>query len=101
MNLTSMSESCVSPASSSLRGSPAADVSATGVYLRGKTYWIRYHGPRRDGSWGQICESARTTEIDEARRLREIRLHEVADHREGNHLFRGPYQSRTSVHLKS
>ena len=67
----------------------------TGVYRRGRTFWIRYHGPRRDGSWGQICESAKTADLDEALRLRESRLREVADHREGNHLFRGPYHARS------
>ena len=81
--------------------SPAAEIVGTGVYRRGKTYWIRYHGPRRDGTWGQICESARTTDPEVARRLREARLHEVADHREGIHLFRGPYQNRASLHLKA
>lgn len=77
------------------------DFAGTGVYLRGKTFWIRYHGPRRNGSWGQICESAKTSDPEAARRLRNLRLHEVADHREGNHLFRGPYQSRASVSFKS
>ena len=76
-------------------------LAGTGIYLRGKTFWIRYHGPRRNGTWGQICESARTSDPEEARRLRERRLHEVADHREGIHLFRGPYQSRSSFSLKS
>jgi hypothetical protein len=74
---------------------------ATGVYLRGNTFWIRYHGPRRDGTWGQICESAKTRDPEAARRLREIRLREVADHREGNHLFRRPHPSRAPVSLKS
>jgi hypothetical protein len=71
----------------------------TGVYRRGRTFWIRYHGPRRNGTWGQICESAKTSDPEAARRLREVRLQEVADHREGNHLFRGPYQGRTPVPL--
>ncbi|HEY4231007.1 MAG TPA: hypothetical protein VGO79_12620 [Thermoanaerobaculia bacterium] len=88
--------------SASLPASPAADHSAgTGIYLRGKTFWIRYHGPRRNGSWGQICESARTSSPEEARRLREHRLHEVSDHREGIHLFRGPYQARSAFSFKS
>jgi hypothetical protein len=87
---------------SALPASSAADQSAgTGIYLRGKTFWIRYHGPRRNGSWGQICESARTSNPEEARRLREHRLHEVSDHREGIHLFRGPYQARSAFSLKS
>ncbi|HEY2798357.1 MAG TPA: hypothetical protein VGK26_10760 [Thermoanaerobaculia bacterium] len=89
--------------SASLRASasPVADHANTGIYLRGKTFWIRYHGPRRNGTWGQICESARTSDPDEARRLRERRLHEVSDHREGIHLFRGPYQARSAFSLKS
>jgi hypothetical protein len=70
---------------------------ATGVYRRGRTFWIRYHGPRRDGSWGQICESAKTDDPEAARQLRNLRLHEVADHRAGNHLFRGPYRGLSSV----
>ena len=87
--------------SANLPMSPGADHAAgTGIYLRGKTYWIRYHGPRRNGSWGQICESARTSDPEEARRLRERRLHEVSDHREGIHLFRGPYQARPIFGLK-
>lgn len=95
---TATAESASLPASSS----PSADQSAgTGIYLRGKTFWIRYHGPRRNGTWGQICESARTSDPEEARRLREHRLHEVSDHREGIHLFRGPYQARSSFGLKS
>ena len=78
----------------------AENLAGTGVYLRGKTFWIRYHGPRRNGSWGQICESAKTSDPEQARRLRDLRLHEVSDHREGIHLFRGPYQNRASVALK-
>ena len=31
---------------------------APGVYLRGETWWIRYRGPRPDGSWGLIRESS-------------------------------------------
>jgi len=67
----------------------------TGVYRRGGTFWIRYHGPRRNGTWGQICESARTRDPEEARRLRQTRLEEVARHRDGTHLFRGPYHARS------
>jgi hypothetical protein len=80
--------------------STADNLAGTGVYLRGKTFWIRYHGPRRNGTWGQICESAKTTDPEVARVLRERRLHEVSDHREGIHLFRGPYQTRSAASFK-
>lgn len=91
-----------SPSPANLSESSALeDAAFTGVYRRGATLWIRYHGPRRDGTWGQICESARTADPQAARRLRETRLQQVASHREGNHLFRGPYQARSLGSLKS
>lgn len=47
------------------------------VYRRGKTYWIAYYGP--DGR--QVCESARTTDKTEARRILQARLGQIAEGR--------------------
>ncbi len=47
------------------------------VYKRGKTYWIAYYGP--DGK--QVCESAKTTDKAEARRVLQARLGQMAEGR--------------------
>jgi integrase len=68
-----------------------------GVYQRGDTYWIRYSGPRPDGTWGQIRESAKTRDSEKAKKLLRNRLRGVANHRDGIRRFQGPFQERVTV----
>jgi hypothetical protein len=58
------------------------------VYLRGKTYWIAYYTP--EGR--QVCESAKTTDKAEARRVLKARQGQIA---EGRYL--GPAVERITV----
>ena len=57
------------------------------VYLRGKTWWIAYYGP--DGK--QVCESAKTTDKAEARRVLRARLGQIAEGR-----YAGPAAERVT-----
>jgi len=70
-----------------------------GVYRRAKSpsWWIDYTGPRPDGSWGRIRESARTTDFKKANRLLDRRRRAVANHRDGIRRFQGPAQERVTV----
>jgi integrase len=47
------------------------------VYLRGKTYWVAYYTP--DGK--QVCESAKTKDKAEARRILKARQGQIAEGR--------------------
>jgi integrase len=58
---------------------------------------IAYYGPRQNGRWGEIRESAHTEDPEKARRLLDRRLREVANHREGIRSFQGPAQERLIV----
>src|SRR5260370_4287150 len=60
-------------------------------------WMIAYCGPRPDGSWGEIRESAKTRSEKKANRLLAKRLREVANHREGLSNFEGPLQRRVTV----
>jgi integrase len=72
-----------------------------GVFLRGTTYWISYCGPilsgKRAGQWGEIRESAKTSDERVAIRLRKARLLEAENHRQGIRRFRGPSRDRVTV----
>jgi len=70
-----------------------------GVYRRKKSpkWWIAYMGPRPDGSWGRIRESAKTTDFEKAKRLLERRRRAVSNHREGIRRFQGPAQERVTI----
>jgi integrase len=57
------------------------------VYKRGKTWWIAYYGP--DGK--QVCESTKTTDKAEARRLLHTRLGQLAEGK-----FVGPIADRVT-----
>jgi hypothetical protein len=57
------------------------------IYKRGKTYWIAYYGT--DGK--QVCESARTDDKVEARRLLQARVGQIAEGR-----FVGPAAERVT-----
>jgi hypothetical protein len=48
------------------------------VYPRGKTWWIAYYGP--DGKL--VCESAKTKDKAEARRILQTKLGQIADGRD-------------------
>ncbi len=64
-----------------------------GLYLRGRTWWIRYRDP-----WGrEIRESAKTANAKEAENIRGARLRGVANHREGIRRFAGPASERLTV----
>jgi integrase len=67
-----------------------------GVYLRGETWWIRYCGPRRDGTWGEIRESAADTRA-KAEKVRKERLLGVENHKRGIRKFQGPQQEKATV----
>ncbi len=47
---------------------------STGLYQRGRVWWITYCGPRPDGSWGQIRESSESSDPAVAVKLRDERL---------------------------
>ena len=64
----------------------------------GKTFlMIAYCGPKPDGSWGEIRESAKTDSEEAARSLLEKRLRSVENHREGLKAFEGPSAARLTV----
>src|ERR1700730_13160444 len=58
---------------------------------------IAYCGPKPDGSWGEIRESAKTDSEEAARVLLEKRMRDVENHREGLKTFEGPKASRLTV----
>lgn len=58
---------------------------------------IGYCGPKQDGSWGEIRESAKTDDEGAARSLLEKRLRAVENHREGVKTFEGPVASRLTI----
>jgi integrase len=58
---------------------------------------IGYSGPKPDGSWGEIRESAKTQDENAARGLLEKRLRAVENHREGVKTFEGPNAARLTV----
>ena len=70
-----------------------------GIYRRKKSplWWLCYAGPRPDGSWGRIRESAKTTDFEKAKRLLDRRRRAVANHREGVRRFQGPAQERVTL----
>src|SRR5689334_4529400 len=70
---------------------------ARGLYLRGRTWWLRYCGPRRDGTWGEIRESAETDDRKKAEKLRRERLLALENHKRGIRKFQGPAQERATV----
>jgi integrase len=58
---------------------------------------LAYCGPRQDGTWGEIRESAKTRNEETARKRLNQRMREVANHREGLSDFEGPAQRRVDV----
>ena len=60
-------------------------------------WMIAYCGPRQNGTWGEIRESARTRSEEIARRVLAKRLRQVANHRDGLADFEGPSQRRSLV----
>jgi hypothetical protein len=58
------------------------------VYRRGKTYWIGYYDPR---TGKQVCESAKTADKAEARRILQARLGQLAEGR-----YTGPAAERVT-----
>ena len=71
---------------------------AKGVYLRGSTWWIRYSGPRLNGTWGEIRESAgESATRQKAEKLRKERVLGIENHRRGIRKFQGPQQEKATV----
>jgi integrase len=68
-----------------------------GIYLRGATWWIRYRGPRPDGSWGVIRESSGGSDPKAAARLRDERIREARNDRDGIRKFVGGRQRQVTV----
>jgi integrase len=65
---------------------------------KGRKVWmLAYCGPRPDGTWGEIRESAKTRSEETARKRLNQRLREVANHREGLTDFEAPAQKRVRV----
>ena len=58
------------------------------VYLRGKTWWVAYYD--LDGK--QVCESAKTKDKTEARRILQARLGQLAEGR-----YVGPAADKVTV----
>jgi integrase len=68
-----------------------------GLYLRGVIWWIAYTGPRPDGSWGLIRESSGSVDPDAAAKLRDDRIREAKNDRDGIRKFVGPRQRQVTV----
>ena len=65
---------------------------------KGRKVWmLAYCGPRPDGSWGEIRESAQTRNEQAARSALGKRLRETANHRDGLSNFESPSQRRVTV----
>jgi integrase len=62
-------------------------VKNTGIYLRGMTWWLRYRGPRPDGSWGVIRESSGSSDPRVASKMRDDRVREAKNDRDGIRKF--------------
>src|SRR5262245_14556531 len=63
-----------------------------------QVFMLAYYGPKPDGSWGEIRESAKTKSEDEARRRLDQRLRKVQTFREGQAgTFEVPAQRRVKV----
>jgi integrase len=68
-----------------------------GVYLRGSVWWIKYPGPLPSGEWGMIRESSGSSNQKEAESLRDRRVREARNDRDGIRKFVGPRQSKATV----
>jgi integrase len=77
----------------SAKGQPRMRREATGVFLRGRRWWISYSGPRADGSWGELFESSGSEDQQDAVRLRKKRVRQVENHREGLKKFHQPTEA--------
>lgn len=65
---------------------------------KGRKVWmIAYCGPRPDGTWGEIRESAQTRDESAARKALAKRLRQAANHRDGLSNFEAPSQRRVLV----
>src|ERR1700686_2941119 len=62
-----------------------------------KVLRLAYFGPKKDGRWGEIRESAHTADPEVAKGRLERRMRQVRNHREGVAQFQGPAQEKISV----
>lgn len=67
------------------------------VFFRGRWAWISYMGPRPDGRWGEIRESAKTRDVAQAQALLDRRRREVRNHVEGIRRFIPARHARLTV----
>jgi len=58
---------------------------------------IAYYGPKKDGSFGEIRESARTEDLEKAQARLDARLRAVTNHRQGVQVFQGPESEKLTV----
>ena len=56
---------------------------STGHYHKNGWCWIRYRGPKSDGSWGKIDHAAKTKDCKKAQKLLDRKRREAANAREG------------------
>ncbi len=73
------------------------DEKRVGLYLRGDVWWIKYRGPRSDGSWGRIRESSGSSDPRAAAKLREERGREAKNDRDGIRRHVGARGRRVTV----
>jgi integrase len=71
--------------------------SEEGLYLRGSTYWIRYRGPRPDGSWGDVRQSAKRSDPKIAAKLLDRKRRESANLKEGIAGYVSPRSEKLAV----
>jgi integrase len=62
-----------------------------------KVWMIAYCGPKPNGTWGEIRESAKTRNEEAARKALAKRLRQIENHRDGLTNFEGPAQRRVIV----
>lgn len=80
------------------QGRPRPRREVRGVFRRGAFWWISYSGPREDGTWGEIRESSKTAVRKAAVELREKRLRQIENYRDGTiAAFVGPAAERRTV----
>jgi integrase len=60
-------------------------------------YWVKFWGPKKSGEWGEIRESANTTNEKKALHHLRKRVQESRNHRDGIAVFQGRRQERLTV----
>jgi len=76
---------------------PVKKDKSTGQKRQLQFWQIAYWGPKNDGTWGEIRESARTADRRVAWKLLRDRLRKTANHRLGVERFVGPRQDHVTM----